>query len=94
MRKRLNDAARSASSERAKIMKVWREMMYRCYNPKHPKYRLYGARGIKVCKRWHNGEYFLADMGVRPKGAILDRIDNDGPYKPSNHMQWPVWSSA
>jgi hypothetical protein len=64
---------------------VWRSMKARCLNPKHPHYAAYGGRGISVCGRWLNSfEHFLADMGRRPAGTTLDRIDNDGPYTPAN----------
>lgn len=60
-------------------------MKQRCYNPKQGKYRLYGGRGITVCDRWrYSFESFLADMGERPAGKTLDRIDNDGNYEPGN----------
>lgn len=62
----------------------WSRMISRCTDPKNNRYYRYGARGITVCKRWLVYENFLADMGKRPKDHSLDRIDNDGNYKPSN----------
>lgn len=63
---------------------VWREMKNRCSNPSVPSFADYGGRGIKVCERWQKFENFLADMGERPKGALIDRINNDGDYEPAN----------
>lgn len=59
-------------------------MMQRCYNPKSYFYYRYGGRGISVCDRWHDFDNFIADMGNRPSGLSLDRINNDGNYEPSN----------
>lgn len=59
-------------------------MLYRCKSQAHEKFRVYGARNIKVCDRWHAFANFLADMGERPVGTTIDRIDNDGNYEPGN----------
>lgn len=62
----------------------WLSMMNRCADRHENKYPNYSGRGIKVCDRWKSFENFFADMGVRPKGKTLDRINNDGNYDPSN----------
>lgn len=59
-------------------------MRDRCRNPNHVHYDRYGGRGINICERWDDFANFLADMGERPVGKSLDRIDNDGPYSPDN----------
>lgn len=63
---------------------AWAGMLSRCTNPNQPAFKRYGGRGIKVCKRWQKFENFIADMKLPPKGMTLDRIDNNGDYKPSN----------
>ena len=62
----------------------WRGMVQRCTNPARRDYPRYGGRGITVCERWLDFRDFLADMGERPEGRTLDRIDNEGNYEPSN----------
>lgn len=66
------------------MYKAWAEMRRRCENPKSHAWADYGGRGIAVCERWRLFENFLADMGERPLGASLDRIDNDKGYEPGN----------
>ncbi len=64
---------------------IWQQMKERCYNVKKESHKRYGARGITVCDRWRESfENFLADMGPRPAGMSLDRIDNNGNYEPGN----------
>lgn len=63
----------------------WKSMKARCYNKNNAEYYRYGGRGIKVCDRWlHSLPNFVADMGKRPDGMSLDRIDPYGNYEPSN----------
>lgn len=63
---------------------TWHGMIQRCTNPHSRKYYLYGGRGIRVCQRWRNFENFLKDMGSRPDGLTLDRVDGNGDYEPNN----------
>src|SRR6266536_1418160 len=64
---------------------TWRNMKKRCYQKNRPKYQIYGARGIAVCTSWLNSfTAFLADMGPKPLAHSIERINNNGPYHPSN----------
>lgn len=62
----------------------WRLMMRRCHVEIDQGYRAYGAVGIRVCERWHTFLNFLEDMGARPPGTSIDRIDNARGYEPGN----------
>jgi len=64
---------------------TWSNMTQRCTNPKNPRYKIYGGRGIQICDRWREFANFLEDMGERPSSNYsIDRIDVNGDYKPSN----------
>lgn len=63
---------------------TWTSMMNRCYLETTAKFEIYGGRGISVCDEWHDFEKFHRDMGSRPEGKTLDRIDSDGNYEPKN----------
>lgn len=67
----------------------WRSMKQRCNDPGKDNYPYYGGRGIKVCPRWLDFVNFLADMGERPEGTELNRINNDGNYELGNVVWGP-----
>jgi len=62
----------------------WRSMRQRCLNKLNYRFHQYGGRGIKICEQWSDFQNFLDDMGLRPDGTSLDRIDCDGDYTPDN----------
>lgn len=64
---------------------AWKGIKQRCSNPNNKRWAQYGGRGIRVCERWGNSFLdFVNDMGLRPPGHSIDRIDNDGNYEPGN----------
>lgn len=72
---------------------IWRNMKYRCTNPKAKRWSDYGGRGIKVCKEWLNSfQSFYNDMGEKPfNRATLDRVNNEKGYCKEN-CRWVPYS--
>lgn len=68
-------------------------MHLRCENPKCNDFDRYGGSGITVCDRWKDFGNFLEDMGERPNGHVLDRIDSKGNYEPGN-CRWGTWTES
>ena len=66
------------------LYRTWESLRSRCNNQARPSYSRYGGRGITVCDRWNDFDLFVADMGPRPDGHTLERIDNNQGYSPQN----------
>lgn len=82
---RQRSAVTTHGMTRTPTFRSWESMKQRCCNPNAPDYPKYGGRGIRVCSQWlESFENFFADMGIRPTGRTLDRIDVDGDYEPGN----------
>ena len=75
------------NNKRSPTYQSWSSMRDRCTNKNNPAYKNYGGRRIIICDRWR-GDFgfknFLEDMGIRPEGMSLDRINVDGNYEPTN----------
>ena len=71
--------------------KIWKGMIYRCTNTQSLRYPDYGGRGITVCDKWLTSfDNFVDDIGVKPEGLTLERIDVDGNYEPGN-VKWATY---
>jgi hypothetical protein len=81
----------SSKGKETPTWRSWASMIQRCTNKNRDNYKYYGERGIAVCERWEVFDNFLADMGERPDGMTIDRIDRDGDYGPAN-CKWSTRS--
>lgn len=71
--------------------RAWGNMKSRCLNPNYTGWKNYGGRGIEICDRWVNSfENFLEDMGEKPEGLVIDRIDNEKGYYKEN-CRWTTY---
>lgn len=90
-RDRASEANTTHGMSETRIYRVWAGMIQRCANPHSRYYKNYGGRGIKICEKWFDFAEFMKDMGPRPQGLSLDRIDNAGNYEPGN-CRWATRS--
>ena len=81
----------TAGGRQTPTYKSWAGMMTRCEWGNHPSFEQYGAKGIRVDPRWHSFESFISDMGERPHGKSIDRIDNSAGYFNGN-CRWATQS--
>ena len=68
----------------SRTYRTWANMLSRCYNPNYKNFKYWGGKGIRVCEAWHDFKNFLVDMGIRPKGTSIDRINGDKDYYKEN----------
>ncbi len=85
------DRSRTHGLSREPLYIIHQGMMRRCYSTDCKSYGRYGGRGIRVCTEWHDVQKFIAwvevNLGPRPAGMSIDRINNDGDYEPGN-VRW------
>ena len=84
-REKVGNAKRTHGMYGTPTYKTWDSMKQRCKNPKHAQYKNYGDRGIVICDRWLDSfNNFFEDMGEKPDGLTIERMDNNGNYEPEN----------
>lgn len=72
-------------TRRHSLLSIYNGIRTRCYNPRFHAYKWYGGKGIRMCGRWfYSFDNFVTDVGNRPEGYELDRIDSNGDYSPEN----------
>lgn len=77
-------ARKTHGKTKTETYSIWQTMIQRCTNPNDDSWKHYGGRGITICDRWLEFSNFLEDMGERPQGLQIDRIDNNGNYTKDN----------